>query len=104
MKFPKFFTVPFWAYLALLAMPPVILTAFLFWTAGLLSKTVATVQLLAKVSSAGLFAQPGVTDMAQRVLQSGNSDAVMVYAIIGVVALNLLVLAFSRPAPKTMTA
>lgn len=103
MKFPKF-TVPFWAYLALLAVPPVMLTALLFWMAGLVSKTVATVQLLVKVSSAGLFAQPGVTDMAQRALQSGNSETVMVYAVIGVVAVNLLVLAFSRPAPKTLMA
>lgn len=103
MKFPKF-SVPFWAYLALLSMPPVMLTALLFWMVGLLNKTVATVQLLVKVSSAGLFAQPGVTEMAQRTLQSGNSDAVLVYAVLGVVAANLLVLAFSRPVPKTAMA
>ncbi|AXH59719.1 hypothetical protein [Pseudomonas amygdali] len=102
MKFPKF-TVPFWAYLALLAMPPVLLTAMLFWVAGMANKTVATVQLLLKVSSAGLFTQPGVSDMAQQALQSGNSETVMVYSVLAVVFLNILVLAFSRPAPRTLT-
>jgi hypothetical protein len=96
------YTIPAFAYWALVAIPPVLVTVLLWWVAHQLNQTVAMSTLLSKASSSGLFAQPGVADTALQAINSGSSDAILANTIVVVtMAILGLLLVLKTEARKT---
>ncbi|MCP1652257.1 hypothetical protein [Pseudomonas nitroreducens] len=93
---------PAWAWTAALASSLFLPCAMLWFLVDQVLRTSAVVQLMAKASGAGLFAQPGVLELAKGAVAGGSSlKALCVGVFLTAVLHSLLLLAAPFPWRKT---
>lgn len=91
-------SLPTWAWIAALASSLFLPCAMLWFLADQVLRTSSVVQLMAKASEAGMFAQPGVAELAKGAVAGGASLKALCAGVFLTAVLHMLLL-LAAPLP-----